>query len=358
MTPRKGKVLWLVVRVAVSAACVAWVLANVPWTDRLDPATGQIVARGFPGAMADVFSSSAWLWLPVGVAAYVLSPLCGAIRWRMLLAVQGVRLSLAEAWRLTYIGFFFNTFLPGVTGGDLVKAWYAARATESKKAEAVATVFLDRLIGLVGMALLCVAALAARWNDPDLAHVRLIVLAFVGAAAVAAVLLFSRHVRHWLRVRTLWQRLPVGGELLSRLDAAVALYRHHGGLLLASVAISWGAHLVSIAAVYCSALALGLAPSPWDFVIYMPVIWIAASVTPTVGGLGPMEYLATLYFTADMLGVAGDEAARTQALATILLFRVVMFAAVAPGGILHALPGGVSIRQARGDLEEASHSHG
>jgi uncharacterized protein (TIRG00374 family) len=358
MMPRKGKVLWLVVRVVVSAACVAWVLANVPWTDQLDSATGQVVAPGFLNAMADVFASSAWLWLPVGVAAYTLSPLCGAVRWRMLLAVQGVRLSLAEAWRLTYIGFFFNTFLPGVTGGDLVKAWYAARQTESKKAEAIATVFLDRLIGLFGMALLCVAAITVRWNDPNLATVRSIVLTFVAVAAAAAVLLLSRHARQWFRVRSLWQRLPVGGQLLSRLDAAVALYRHRGRLLLVSILISWGAHLVSITAVYCSALALGLTPSPWDFVIYMPVIWIAASVMPTVGGLGPMEYLATLYFTADVLGVAGNEAARAQALATILLFRVVMFVAVAPGGLLHALPGSISVRQARQDLEEASHLHG
>lgn len=357
MTPQARRFLWLAVRVVVSTVCVAWVLRSVPWTDRLDPGTGAVLSRGFLSALGDVFDQRTWLWLLAGVVAYALSPLFGAMRWRMLMAVQGIRLNLGQAWRLTYIGFFYNTFLLGLTGGDLVKAWYAARQAHDKKAEAVATVFLDRLIGLFGLALLCMVALAFRWNDPAMLDVRRIVLIFIAVAAVLAILLFSRRMRRWLRLEALRSRLPLR-DLVARVDAAVIVYRDHLRTVLAAILLSWVAHVVSIAAVYFSARALGLNPSPHHFLIYMPVIWIAASVLPSVGGLGPMEYLATVYFTAGVLGLGPGGDARGQALATILLFRLVMFAAVLPGGVLHALHGDVSVRQARLDLKEAADSHG
>ena len=46
---------------------------------------------------------------------------------------------------------FFNAFLLGSTGGDLLKAYYAARETHHRKTEAVVTVLVDRLIGLFSM---------------------------------------------------------------------------------------------------------------------------------------------------------------------------------------------------------------
>ena len=357
MTSRTKRTLWLVLRLLVSAVCVGWVAAKIQWTDRVDPDDGTLLSRGFLHTFGNVFQKAGWPWLAAAVLAYTLSPLFGAWRWRMLLKVQGIRLTFREAWRLTYIGFFFNTFLLGVTGGDVVKAYYAARHTTDRKTEAVTTVFLDRLIGILGLALLCVCALAFRWDDPAVIEVRTIILSFIGAAAGAGIVLYSRHVRRWLLLDKLCRKLPFRA-FFAKLDAAVFVYRYHHAKVLWAVVLSWCAHVVSIASVCFSARALGLDASPHHFLIYMPVVWIAASILPSMGGLGPMEWLSQKYFGVAALGVATAEEAMTLAPAIILLFRAAMFLAVLPGGILNVLHPEVSVREAREQMEDRAKGDG
>ena len=76
-----------------------------------------------------------------------LALLFGVVRWRIVLAAQGLHLPLGRATRISFVAQFFNSFLLGSTGGDLIKAYYAARETHHKKTEAVTTVFVDRLVG-------------------------------------------------------------------------------------------------------------------------------------------------------------------------------------------------------------------
>jgi uncharacterized protein (TIRG00374 family) len=84
-----------------------------------------------------------------------LTLLIGTLRWRMVLQVQGLNLSFGRATEISLVAHFFNSFLLGSTGGDLMKAYYAARETHHKKPEAVTTVFVDRLLGLWSMLLFC-----------------------------------------------------------------------------------------------------------------------------------------------------------------------------------------------------------
>ena len=115
MTKSTRKYLWLALRILISGLCVAYVAHNVQWSDTLD-ADGT-VSQGFLKILGNVFDHGNWPWLVAAVLAYVLSPLFGAWRWRLLLKIQNIHLTFRQSWRLTYIGFFFNTFMPGVTGG-------------------------------------------------------------------------------------------------------------------------------------------------------------------------------------------------------------------------------------------------
>jgi len=353
------KYLWLAVRILVSGLCVAYVAHKVQWADKV--AADGTVSEGFLRTLGNVFSEGHWLWLVAAVLAYVLSPLFGAWRWRMLLRIQEIHLTFRESWRLTYIGFFFNTCMPGITGGDIIKAYHASKYTE-RKTEAVATVFLDRVLGMLGMGLLCICVLATHWRDPAVADgrwtipgvlelsIRDIILAFLGFAAAGAMIVYSRRVRRWLFVEKLLARLPFQ-KLIKRLDAAVFIYRHHRRVVLFAILQSWCAHAVSIASVYFCARALGLDPKPVYFFIYMPLVWIISAFVPSVGGLGPMEGLSQTFFTATVLGVASEQAALSFAVAIILLFRVAMFLAVLPGAVLHIRHPEVSVKEARSEME-------
>ena len=100
----------------------------------------------------------------------------GVCRWRMVLRVQGLDLSPGRATEISFVAHFFNSFMLGSTGGDLLKAYYAARETHHKKAEAVVTVIVDRLLGLFAMLLFACLMMLPNLSLL-LAHRRLAVLA-------------------------------------------------------------------------------------------------------------------------------------------------------------------------------------
>ncbi len=68
------------------------------------------------------------------------------------LSSHGTTLSMRCYWantlRLTFLGLFFNLVLPGITGGDLPKALMVVREHPERRAHALASVVIDRLLGL------------------------------------------------------------------------------------------------------------------------------------------------------------------------------------------------------------------
>ena len=58
--------------------------------------------------------------LAADLAVLAFAVLLGALRWRLLLRLVGVRLPLGRALQLHLTGLFFNVVLPGNFGGDVV----------------------------------------------------------------------------------------------------------------------------------------------------------------------------------------------------------------------------------------------
>lgn len=67
-------------------------------------------------------------------------------------------LSALQSWKLTLMGVFFNFFVPGGVGGDLVKGVVMHKNMASTPTSAAFTVLMDRVLGLATMSLLSVVA--------------------------------------------------------------------------------------------------------------------------------------------------------------------------------------------------------
>ncbi|MBM3255564.1 MAG: flippase-like domain-containing protein, partial [Candidatus Omnitrophica bacterium] len=81
-----------------------------------------------------------------------LSGVIGLFRWEMLLKATKINLSLRRVITSFCGGVFFNLFLPSTIGGDVVRSIDLSSHTQKPK-EVMATVFLDRLSGYVGLVL-------------------------------------------------------------------------------------------------------------------------------------------------------------------------------------------------------------
>lgn len=246
-------------------------------------------------------------WLAVSSLGFIASIAMIAIRWRGLLKVQGVTLSLWQSAKLTWLGSFMNFVVLGTTGGDLVKAFYVSRHGGSKTG-ALVSVLLDRAIGLAGLAGLAAVMLAVslagrvvagRSAVPAsmLATAAVVVVVALLALAGAGAFVFSGRLRSSLRLGWLVRRLPVA-EQLSRARDTADLYRRHprslwwaGGLTLVGQAF-----LVLGVAALGRGLSLG---APWSqYALAVPLIYIIAAVPVVPGGVGLMESCYVAFFSS------------------------------------------------------------
>ncbi len=298
--PAWRKWLLLVLRVAVSLGLVAWAVSRVRFSE----------LRGiFLGIDTALF---ALFFALIGAIIFI-----SVFRWRMLLGVQGVKLSPAEAIRLTFIGLFFNNVVPGLTGGDVVKAYYISRRTRDRKVEAVVTVFFDRAIGLVALASLALVVILANLGEERLRKVLVLVLGFLCAVLVGTVVFFSRRLRRLFRIDALLARLPGGpiSKVIQSIDRAVFLYRHHKWAVAAAFGMSLAMHLIACTCNWGFGHALGMRVSPRYYFIFFPVVSMVSTVPITIAGWGVGEAGYQMLFQS--VGATAG-----QGLALSVLYRI------------------------------------
>ncbi len=257
-----------------------------------------------------------------------------AFRWMLLLRGVGIRMPLLRCQRLTFIGGFFNLAVPGATGGDIVKAWYASKEARSRYGarkgmgtKAVLSVFVDRFVGLFGLVLFAagVLLLAARGEAYEVP--RLVVLGVLAAGGGGAVLVLSRPVRRALGLSWLMRRLPFQG-VMGELRSAAGLYRDHGGAVGAAMAISLFNHATNATACYFLATALGIEGiSLGAAMALVPLANLLSAIPLLPGGWGVGE-LAFAYF----FGQIGIPA--TEAVGLSVVFRLAVLGVNLPGGLL------------------------
>jgi uncharacterized protein (TIRG00374 family) len=91
-----------------------------------------------------------WNYFLIAFLCYLGAVVLTLLRWYVLVRAQDLPFRVYDAIRLGLVGLFFNTFLPGSVGGDIIKAAVLARE-QSRRTVAVATVIMDRLIALWAM---------------------------------------------------------------------------------------------------------------------------------------------------------------------------------------------------------------
>lgn len=291
--------VWLAVRVGVTCAALGWTLTSVPLSEM-----GSAFRRISPWALA------------AAVAMTFGNLLVGATRWRLLLAAYGASRRPSVLWlaRAYLEGLFFNTFLPGNVGGDLVRA-HATRAAFDGAAGAYMIVAIERVFGLAGLLALAAGVLVVHPIGGVSGLVPLAFVGLLGAAAAATSPLIAKRIAHRLpaRLRAIAESLPT-----ARTPA----------LLLGVFALSIGTQ--SVVAISGHTLVAGVAPSVAlvDSLVLVPVAMAAVYFPAAVAGLGVREAAFVSLFAS--IGVA-----RADATAAALAFGAVQFVVALAGGPLH-----------------------
>ena len=79
--------------------------------------------------------------------------LLGSFRWFLILKYSKISINFIETFKIIYICSFFNNFMFGNIGGDVLRVFYASKLSNRNKIKNTFTVFVDRLFGLTGLSI-------------------------------------------------------------------------------------------------------------------------------------------------------------------------------------------------------------
>ena len=260
----------------------------------------------------------------------------GVVRWRLVLESQGLDLSLGRATRISLVAQFFNSFLLGSTGGDLFKAYYAARETHHKKTEAVTTVFVDRLVGLWSMLFFAGMMMAPNvpilLKHPELGASALMIASMLVVLTIMLYLAFWGGVsKRFPKARHYLRRLPKAALLEKSLDSC-RTFGKEKSLLFKVVLLSLVVNILMVLQIAILGWGMDLTIPFTALLMIVPIIACISAVPITPGGLGLRENLYVV-----MLGVVA--VAPTPALSVSLL--------ASAEGLFWSLVGGVVYMAAR-----------
>ncbi|MBA2242060.1 MAG: flippase-like domain-containing protein [Chthoniobacterales bacterium] len=249
--------------------------------------------------MATALRLANYWWIGLGILTYLVVEVAAAVRWQVLLRVQGIRLSNMRVGGLFLIGMFYNQFMPGGTGGDIIKSYLLLKETPDKKAGALLAVVFDRVIGLVALIGITGVLIALRYEWlaqlPETRRLLYILLIVLGSAVLALVTSFV--ISGFNLLQSLPQRFP-GREKLIEVSAAYHLYARHWKATLVAFGMSLIAHLGTFTTFLCVAYALhaedvrATPPTPvpvLDFFAIMPIERTISSLPISFGGAGWRE---------------------------------------------------------------------
>lgn len=262
--------------------------------------------------------AAAWKFTLAAVLVFIIATTLMAWRLQILVNAHHLSLSFYAAVQLTFIGIFFNTYLPGATGGDLVKIYYASKGNPGKRAEVVTILFLDRFIGM--FCLLSVPlVLAPFFTDMIYSQsilrgllaislgvsLGIITIAIIGARATPG----KSRLLNWI-----FEKLPLG-DILKRVLNTIHFYRHKKTVILQTILLSFSVQFLMIGVSLLVSTAID--PSGFDsrMIVLIPLGYLATSLPVTPGGIGVGE--AALESLFHLFGLQGG--------AEILLgWRIVM----------------------------------
>jgi uncharacterized membrane protein YbhN (UPF0104 family) len=301
------RILLTTVKILVSAALLYLALRKVSFYD--------LVSR---------FDVASLGWIGLAIATTFLQIFAGALRWRLISTDCGAPLVTTQAFRFNLIGTFFNQTLPSSIGGDAVRLWLVARGGAGWRA-ATYSIFVDRAIGLIALAVIIVASLPWSYQLIDDPHGRsaLLLVDFAALAGGAGFLILGRLPGPWLKRWWATHHLHACSVIANR----VIFSRDRGPKL---AGLSLFVHVLTVVIAWCVVRSIA-APVLFGQVFQLiPPVMLITMLPISIAGWGVRE--ATMGLAFGYAGLVTNEGVNVS-----LLFGAVYFLVGAFGGLVWIL---------------------
>lgn len=260
-------------------------------------------------------------WIGLAIAATFLQIFVGVLRWREVSAECDAPLGLRQATRYNLIGAFFNQTLPSSIGGDAVRLWLVARAGAGWRA-ATYSIFVDRAIGLIALAIVIVASLPWSYrliSDPN-GRAALLLVDFAALAGGLGFLLFGRLNWPWLKSWWGTQHLHACAVIANRV-----IFSPTRGPKI--TVLSLLVHVLAVVIAWCVVRSIAAPVLFGEVFLLVPPVMLITMMPISIAGWGVRE--ATMGLAFGYAGLLANEGVNVS-----LLFGAVSFIVGACGGLV------------------------
>jgi hypothetical protein len=275
-------------------------------------------------ALLSRFTVTSLFWIGTAIAVVFLQIFVGVLRWREVSAACGAPLELGRAMRYNVIGSFFNQTLPSAIGGDAVRLWLVARAGAGWRA-ATYSIFVDRAIGLIALAIIIVASLPWSYTLITDPHGRsaLLLVDLVALAGGLGFLVFGALQWRWLKTWWATHHIHACAAIANRV-----IFNRRRGPLVAILSLM--VHVLAVVVAWCVVQSIAAPVGFGDVFLLVPPVMLITMMPISIAGWGVRE--ATMGLAFGFAGLAASEGVNIS-----LLFGAVFFLVGAVGGLVWIL---------------------
>jgi len=230
-----------------------------------------------------IFLLLAFLLIPI---TYIVC----AYRWHELLKALDINLRVGQAFVICMVGAFYNTFMPGSTGGDVLKAYYASRVTPHRT-RAVMSVFIDRIIGLLALIILGGGMAATQWSVIESRRIAMGCGLIVAGTALGLLIFYQPVLHRLFGLEFILARLPMQKQVRNAIQV-MEIYRHRPWLVLWSLVVTFPVHMTVIVSATMAGMAFGLPLNAIYYWSLVPVVVLVGAIPISPQGAGVMEFFA------------------------------------------------------------------
>lgn len=295
--------LWFIIRIVLSIALLAWVLY-----------------MGYrEGIFARLLHTSP-IVLIVAVLSYAILQCLSALKWWLIARATDMHFPLRDAVPAYFIGMFFNLFLPGIIGGDTVRAYLVSQRSQPRSLSLLmGTIYAQRATGFAAMVIL--GFIGAAWlggRSQALVRPALIItgMVLIAVTGVLATLLGWRSASRW------WQ------QKIGKFSEGAFKFLVHPRIALTVFAMSFVYHIGLDAILLMLGVSSGMHASFWAYAAMVASLTVISMLPIAIHGLGVRELAAAQLWT--LVGMQYD-----TALLWALLWRAMAWLCAAPGGLVY-----------------------
>lgn len=268
-----------------------------------------------------------------------------ALKWRILLLVKNIKLSIINIIQVDYASTFLSLFVPSSISLDLFRGYGLSKEVASKN-QVASSIVVDRALSL--FALLMVAITSAflfygTIETPEVAYSSFSILAIF----VSTVLILNNKyvIRYFSRYKKLIRKYMILKKL-NELRHSINEYKYYRDKLVKVFLLSLLMQICRILVYYFAALALNVDMPFKYFMIFTPIVMFLVMLPISLAGVGLREGGFVFFFSK--VGVLPSTAFAISALVSFIIIISIL-----PGGLVLAIKG-LALKKKSMTIEETS----